>query len=108
MQSYKLCTCHQHLLVRPIVHKISKVYVGLDAHKESIALAQAAPNREPGRLLGDIAHEVNHLIKTLAPQGDPGPLAVSVPPLFKPIFLRIKDDAPVPKITALGETTVVQ
>lgn len=36
--------------------EMSKVYVGLDVHKESIAIAQAAPGLEPARLLGEIAH----------------------------------------------------
>ena len=32
--------------------EISKVYVGLDVLKESIAIAQAAPGREPGAVAG--------------------------------------------------------
>lgn len=46
--------------------EISKVYVGLDVHKESIAIAQAAAGREPARLVGEIAHDVNRLIKKLS------------------------------------------
>ncbi len=49
----------------------SKVYVGLDVHKDTIAIAQAAPGRDPTRLMGEIAHDVNRLIRKLQPLGDP-------------------------------------
>ena len=49
----------------------SKVYVGLDVHKDTIAIAQAAPGRDPARLMGEIAHDVNRLIRKLQPLGDP-------------------------------------
>ncbi len=44
----------------------TKVDVGLDVHKESIAaIAQAAPGRGPARLVGEIGHDVSRLIKRL-------------------------------------------
>ena len=49
----------------------TKVYVGLDVHKESIAIAQAAPGRGPARLVGEIGHDVNRLIKRLQALGKP-------------------------------------
>ena len=51
----------------------SKVYVGLDVHKETIAIAiaQAAPGRGSARLMGEIAHDVNRLTRKLQPLGDP-------------------------------------
>lgn len=49
----------------------AKVYVGLDVHKESIAIAQAAPGRGPARLVGEIGHDVNRLIKRLQALGQP-------------------------------------
>lgn len=49
----------------------SKVYVGLDVHKETIAIARALPGREPARLMGEIAHDVGRLVKKLQPLGDP-------------------------------------
>ena len=49
----------------------TKVYVGLDVHKESIAIVQAAPGRGPARLVGEIGHDVNRLIKRLQALGEP-------------------------------------
>lgn len=56
--------------------EISKVYVGLDVHQESIAIAQAASGREPARLIGEITHDVNRLVKKLRPLGDPAQVHV--------------------------------
>ena len=47
----------------------TKVYVGLDVHKESIAIAQDAPGWGPARLVGEIWHGVNRLIKRLPALG---------------------------------------
>ena len=49
----------------------SKVYVGLDVHKETIAIARALSAREPARVIGEIAHDVSRLVKTLQPLGEP-------------------------------------
>ena len=49
----------------------TKVYAGLDVHKESIAIAQAAPGRGPARLVGEIGHDVNRLVKRLQALGQP-------------------------------------
>ena len=35
-----------------------KFFVGLDVHKDSIAVAVAEAGREPARLVGTIAHDV--------------------------------------------------
>ncbi len=49
----------------------SKVYVGLDVHKDTIAIGLAAPGRDPARLMGEITHDVNRLIRKLQPLGEP-------------------------------------
>lgn len=50
-----------------------KVYVGLDVHKETIAVAVAqAGERTAARLVGQIAHDVPKLVKLLAKLGLPG------------------------------------
>lgn len=49
----------------------SKVYVGLDVHKETIAIARALSGREPARRMGEVAHDVGRLVKKLQPLGDP-------------------------------------
>ena len=54
----------------------SKVYVGLDVHKDSIAIGAAEPGRAPGRVIGKIAHDVSKLLKMLAKLGQPGQLHV--------------------------------
>lgn len=53
-----------------------KVHVGLDVHKESIAAAAAEAGREPARVVGKIAHDVNKLLKLLAKLGAPEQLHV--------------------------------
>ncbi len=47
-----------------------KVYVGLDVHKDSISLAAAQEGRETARLITQIPHDVNMLLKKLAVLGD--------------------------------------
>jgi hypothetical protein len=54
----------------------SKVYVGLDVHKETIAIARALPGREPARLMGEIAHDVGRLVKKLQALGALGQVHV--------------------------------
>jgi transposase len=48
-----------------------KFFVGLDVHKDTIAVAVAEAGRRPGRLIGTIAHDVAKLLKVLARYGDP-------------------------------------
>ncbi|MBN9425503.1 MAG: IS110 family transposase [Burkholderiales bacterium] len=49
-----------------------KVYVGLDVHKDTIAVAAAqAGERTAARLIGQIAHDVPKLLKALAKLGQP-------------------------------------
>lgn len=47
-----------------------KVFVGLDVHKDSIAVAVAEQGRAPGRVVGTIAHDVQKLLKLLARWGE--------------------------------------
>jgi transposase len=46
-----------------------KVFVGLDVHKDSIAIGAAEPGRAPAAPIGRVAHDVNKLLKTLAKLG---------------------------------------
>jgi len=48
-----------------------KFFVGLDVHKDTIAVAVAEAGRAPARLLGSIAHDVAKLLKLLARYGTP-------------------------------------
>lgn len=43
----------------------SKIHLGLDVHKDSITIARADPGRDPGRIVGKVAHDVNKLMKVL-------------------------------------------
>ena len=54
----------------------SKVHVGLDVHKDSIAIAAADPGRAPGRVIGKITQDVSQLLKQLAKLGAPEQLHV--------------------------------
>lgn len=53
-----------------------KVYVGLDVHKNSIAIGAANAGREAGRVIGTIAHDLGKLLKQLAKLGQPQGLHV--------------------------------
>lgn len=50
--------------------KYIKVYVELDVHKDSIPIAAAQGGRESARLIAQIPHDVNKLLKKLAGLGD--------------------------------------
>ena len=52
-------------------------YVGLDVHKESIAVAVAAPGREPPRFVGTTGARFKELLKTLSQLGRPGRLLLA-------------------------------
>lgn len=47
-----------------------KFFIGLDVHKDSIAIAVADVGREPARLVGRIAHDVGKLRKLLVRYGE--------------------------------------
>jgi hypothetical protein len=48
-----------------------KLLVGLDVHKDSIAVAAAEAARVPARLIGSLAHDVRKRRKLLARYGEP-------------------------------------
>ena len=48
-----------------------KFFVGLDVHKDTIAMAVAEAGRQPARALGTVAHHVPRLLKALARLGAP-------------------------------------
>lgn len=51
------------------MQEISKIHVGLDVHKDSIAIAAAAPGREAARVIAMIGHDVAKLLKVLSKLG---------------------------------------
>ena len=53
-----------------------KFFVGLDVHKDTIAVAVAEGGREPARLVGSIAHDVVKLRKLLNRYGEPARVLV--------------------------------
>jgi transposase len=53
------------------MEEVIKFFVGLDVHKDTIAVAVAEAGRAPGRLIGSIAHDVSKLLKLLARYGEP-------------------------------------
>jgi transposase len=54
-----------------------KFFVGLDVHKDSIVMAVAeAGSRNPGRLVGRMAHDVPKVVKALAKLGAPAEVHV--------------------------------
>ena len=53
-----------------------KVFVGLDVHKDSIAVAVAEQGRLAARLVGTIGHDVAKLCKVLARLGKVGEVHV--------------------------------
>src|SRR5438094_4642285 len=66
-----LRTSRQQPMRRPAMDEGIKFFVGLDVHKETIAIAVAEPGRAAARLLGSIAHDVPKLPKVLARYGEP-------------------------------------
>jgi transposase len=53
-----------------------KFFVGLDGHKDTIAVAVAEAGRTPARLVGSMAHDVVNLRKLLARYGEPAQVQV--------------------------------
>ena len=53
------------------MQEISKIHVGLDVHKESIALGMAEPGRAAAKVIGSIGNDVPKLLKMLAKLGQP-------------------------------------
>jgi transposase len=53
-----------------------KFFVGLDVHKDTIAVAVAEAGRMPARLVGSIVHDVAKRLKVLARYGEPGAVEV--------------------------------
>jgi len=51
------------------MEEISKVHVGLDVHKDTVAVGIAQPGRTPARVVGTVAHDKARLLKLLAQLG---------------------------------------
>jgi hypothetical protein len=49
--------------------EIIKFFVGLDAHKDSIAVAVCEAGREPSRFVGTLGPDVQGVLKTLRKYG---------------------------------------
>lgn len=58
------------------MEEVIKVYVGLDVHKDTIAVAAAEAGRAAARLIGTVAHDVNKVCKALAKLGAPAQVHV--------------------------------
>src|ERR1700690_168100 len=71
-----LRTSRQQPTRRPAMDERIKFFVGLDVHKDTIAIAVADAGRAPARLIGSIAHDVTKLVKLLARHGEPGQVHV--------------------------------
>lgn len=56
------------------MEQLSKIHVGLDAHKDSITIARADPGRDPGRVVGKVPHDLQRLLKVLGKIGSPDEL----------------------------------
>jgi transposase len=50
---------------RPAMQEISKIHVGLDVHKDSIAVGAAEPGRAAAKVIATIGHDVPKLLKLL-------------------------------------------
>ena len=53
-----------------------KFFVGLDAHKDTIAVAACEAGREPARFAGTLGPDVRGLLKVLGKAGDPAAVSV--------------------------------
>jgi transposase len=67
-----LCKDHR----RQTMHDDTTTFIGLDVHKEAIAIAVAAPGREAARFLGTVRPALAPLTKALAHLGPPQSLAL--------------------------------
>ena len=47
----------------------SRIYVGLDVHKDTIAIGAAEAGRQPARVIGTQAHDVKRLLKAFGQAG---------------------------------------
>lgn len=66
-----LRTSRRQTTRRPAIDEGIKFFVGLDVHKDTIAIAVAEAGRAPAQLVGSIAHDVPRLLKRLARYGNP-------------------------------------
>jgi len=54
----------------------SKVFVGLDVHKDSISVGVAQSGQQSARFVGKILHDVPKLLKQLEQVASPGSMAI--------------------------------
>jgi transposase len=53
------------------MQEVSKLHIGLDVHKDTVAVGCAEPGRQPGRLVGTVPHDKARLSKLLGKLGGP-------------------------------------
>jgi hypothetical protein len=61
---------------RQTVDKSITCFIGLDVHKDSVAIAAAESGREAPRFIGTVGPELPQLLKALKPLGSPESLLV--------------------------------
>lgn len=58
------------------MEEVSTVFVGLDVHAQSTAIAVAHVGREPPRFVGTVGARLSELIKALGKLGEPSTLLI--------------------------------
>ena len=89
----------------------TKIFVGLDVHKDSISVAAAESGRGGARLIGKVTHDVNKLLKVLGKIGtaeqlhivyEAGPTRIRTATRLEGAGLRLRDHCTVADPAASG------